>query len=175
MILESLLFLGIEYLEAFAEADTIVFDKTGTLTAACPRVEEVLDFTGKGADEMLRVAACIEEHFPHSMARAVTRAAQEKGLYHEEEHAAVEYVVAHGVATALHGQRALIGSHHFIFEDEGVTCTQDQLQQIGLGVPATVQLSQMLRSRGLDVPEGILSLQEMAQWIQTQSKEAGHV
>lgn len=121
---------GGKYLEAFAEADTIVFDKTGTLTAACPRVEEVLDFTGKGADEMLRVAACIEEHFPHSMARAVTRAAQEKGLYHEEEHAAVEYVVAHGVATALHGQRALIGSHHFIFEDEGVTCTQDQLQQI---------------------------------------------
>ena len=109
---------GGKYLEAFAEADTIVFDKTGTLTAACPRVEEVLDFTGRGEDELLRCAACIEEHFPHSMARAVTRAAEERGLNHEERHAEVEYVVAHGVATTLEGERALIGSRHFIFEDE---------------------------------------------------------
>ncbi len=117
---------GGKYLEAFAEADTIVFDKTGTLTAACPRVEEVLDFTGRGEDELLRCAACIEEHFPHSMARAVTRAAEERGLNHEERHAEVEYVVAHGVATTLEGERALIGSRHFIFEDEGVACTDEQ-------------------------------------------------
>ena len=121
---------GGKYLEAFAEADTIVFDKTGTLTAACPRVEEVLDFTGRGEDELLRCAACIEEHFPHSMARAVTRAAEERGLNHEERHAEVEYVVAHGVATTLEGERALIGSRHFIFEDEGVACTDEQAGRI---------------------------------------------
>ena len=121
---------GGKYLEAFAEADTIVFDKTGTLTAACPRVEEVLDFTGRGEDELLRCAACIEEHFPHSMARAVTRAAEERGLNHEERHAEVEYVVAHGVATTLEGERALIGSRHFIFEDEGVACTDEQARRI---------------------------------------------
>lgn len=121
---------GGKFLEAFAEADTIVFDKTGTLTAACPTVEQVLDFTGRGEVELLRLAACIEEHFPHSMARAVTRAAQARGLRHEEEHAEVEYVVAHGVATMLHGQRALIGSHHFIFEDEGVVCTPEQASAI---------------------------------------------
>ena len=109
---------GGKYLEAFAEADTIVFHQPATLTAACPRVEEVLDFTGRGEDELLRCAACIEEHFPHSMARAVTRAAEERGLNHEERHAEVEYVVAHGVATTLEGERALIGSRHFIFEDE---------------------------------------------------------
>ena len=105
---------GGKYLEAFAEADTIVFDKTGTLTAACPRVEEVLDFTGRGEDELLRCAACIEEHFPHSMARAVTRAAEERGLNHEERHAKVEYLVAHGIA----------------FEDEGVACTDEQARRI---------------------------------------------
>ena len=121
---------GGKFLEAFAEADTIVFDKTGTLTAASPKVEEVLDFTGRGTDEILRIAACIEEHFPHSMARAVTRAAAEKGLNHEEKHTEVEYVVAHGVATSLEGQRALIGSQHFIFEDEGVTCTEAQAKAI---------------------------------------------
>ena len=121
---------GGKYLEAFAEADTIVFDKTGTLTAACPQVEGVLDFTGRGEDELLRCAACMEEHFPHSMARAVTRAAQERGLNHEERHAEVEYVVAHGVATTLEGERALIGSRHFIFEDEGATCTPEQEARI---------------------------------------------
>ena len=120
---------GGKYLEAFAEADTIVFDKTGTLTAACPRVEEVLDFTGRGEDELLRCAACIEEHFPHSMARAVTRAAEERGLNHEERHAEVEYVVAHGVATTLEGERALIGSRHFIFEDEGVVIPEGEKER----------------------------------------------
>ena len=121
---------GGKHLEAFAEADTIVFDKTGTLTAACPQVEGVIDFTGRGEDELLRCAACMEEHFPHSMARAVTRAAEEKGLNHEERHAEVEYVVAHGVATTLEGERALIGSRHFIFEDEGVICTPEQEARI---------------------------------------------
>ena len=121
---------GGKFLEAFAEADTVVFDKTGTLTAACPTVEQVLDLSGRGEDELLRLAACIEEHFPHSMARAVTRAAQARGLRHEEEHAEVEYVVAHGVATTIHGQRALIGSHHFIFEDEGTTCSPEQAAAI---------------------------------------------
>ena len=93
-------------------------------------MEEVLDFTGRGEDELLRCAACIEEHFPHSMARAVTRAAEERGLNHEERHAEVEYVVAHGVATTLEGERALIGSRHFIFEDEGVACTDEQAGRI---------------------------------------------
>ena len=93
-------------------------------------MEEVLDFTGRGEDELLRCAACIEEHFPHSMARAVTRAAEERGLNHEERHAEVEYVVAHGVATTLEGERALIGSRHFIFEDEGVACTDEQARRI---------------------------------------------
>ena len=124
---------GGKHLEAFAEADTIVFDKTGTLTAACPQVEGVIDFTGRGEDELLRCAACMEEHFPHSMARAVTRAAEEKGLNHEERHAEVEYVVAHGVATTLEGERALIGSRHFIFEDEGVICTPEQEARIDAG------------------------------------------
>lgn len=121
---------GGKFLEAFAEADTIVFDKTGTLTAACPQVERVMDFTGRGEDFILRTAACIEEHFPHSMARAVTRAATARGLHHEEEHAQVEYVVAHGVATTLYGARALIGSHHFIFEDESVPLTPEQDEAI---------------------------------------------
>ena len=121
---------GGKFLEEFAEADTIVFDKTGTLTAACPKVEQVLDFTGRGEEEILRIAACIEEHFPHSMARAVTRAAEEKQLRHREEHAEVKYVVAHGVATELHGRRALIGSRHFIFEDEGISCTPEQEAEI---------------------------------------------
>ena len=121
---------GGKFLEAVARADTIVFDKTGTLTAACPQVEGVIDFTGRGEDELLRCAACMEEHFPHSMARAVTRAAEEKGLNHEERHAEVEYVVAHGVATTLEGERALIGSRHFIFEDEGVICTPEQEARI---------------------------------------------
>ena len=127
---KNVLVRDLHSLENLAHCDVVCLDKTGTLTAACPRVEEVLDFTGRGEDELLRCAACIEEHFPHSMARAVTRAAEERGLNHEERHAEVEYVVAHGVATTLEGERALIGSRHFIFEDEGVACTDEQAGRI---------------------------------------------
>lgn len=110
---------GGKYLEAVAEADTIVFDKTGTLTKAQPTVAEVISFNGENPDELLRIAACMEEHFPHSMAKAVVEAAREKQLTHEEMHSKVEYIVAHGIVTTIEGKRAIIGSHHFVFEDEG--------------------------------------------------------
>ena len=112
---------GGKFLEAAAEAETIVFDKTGTLTCAAPRVTEVVPFGGRDADEMLRLAACLEEHFPHTIANAVVEAAREKDLRHDEIHSRVEYVVAHGIASAVGEERVLIGSSHFIFEDEGVT------------------------------------------------------
>ena len=110
---------GGKYLEAMAEAKTIVFDKTGTLTKAQPKVVDVVPFTDKmGADELLRIAACLEEHFPHSMAKAVVDAARERNLVHEEMHTQVEYIVAHGISTTVEGKRAVIGSYHFVFEDE---------------------------------------------------------
>ncbi|MDO4531406.1 MAG: heavy metal translocating P-type ATPase [Bacillota bacterium] len=112
---------GGKYLEAIADAKTIVFDKTGTLTKAKPTVKAVYSFCDSSEDEMLRIAACMEEHFPHSMAKAVVMAAQEKGLEHEETHSKVEYIVAHGVVTTIEEKRAIIGSHHFVFEDEGCT------------------------------------------------------
>ena len=112
---------GGKYMEAVAEADTIVFDKTGTLTKAEPTVAEVVPFGGNNADEMLRMAACMEEHFPHSMAKAVMDAAKERGLTHEEMHSKVEYIVAHGISTMVDGRKAIIGSHHFVFEDEKCT------------------------------------------------------
>lgn len=112
---------GGRYLEAIANADVIVFDKTGTLTHACPKVVDVVPFGGRDALEMLRLAACLEEHFPHSMANAVVQAARERGLSHEEMHSDVEYVVAHGIASTVGGERVLIGSAHFAFEDEGCT------------------------------------------------------
>ena len=111
---------GGKYLEAYAAADTIVFDKTGTLTNACPKVTDVVPFGGNTREYVLRTAACLEEHFPHSVAAAVVEAARNEGLNHEEEHAEVEYLVAHGVATTLLGERAIIGSAHFVFEDEGI-------------------------------------------------------
>ena len=110
---------GGKYLEAVAGADTLVFDKTGTLTKACPTVVEVIPFGGGDRDEMLRIAACLEEHYPHSMANAVVRAAKEKGLTHDEMHAKVEYVVAHGISSTIEDKRVVIGSQHFVFEDEG--------------------------------------------------------
>lgn len=116
---------GGKYLEAFAAADTIVFDKTGTLTNACPKVTDIVPFEGFTRDYVLRTAACLEEHFPHSVAAAVVERAREEGLNHEEEHAEVEYLVAHGVATSLHGQRAIIGSAHFIFEDENIPLSDE--------------------------------------------------
>lgn len=112
---------GGRYLEAMAEADTIVFDKTGTLTKAQPTVAKVISFNGYGPDELLRIAACMEEHFPHSMAKAVVDAAKERGLDHEEMHSKVEYVVAHGISTMINGKKAVIGSYHFVFEDEACT------------------------------------------------------
>ena len=109
---------GGKYLEAMAEADTIVFDKTGTLTKAQPTVVDVVSFNGKTPDELLRIAACLEEHFPHSMAKAVVDAARKKNLVHEEMHSKVQYIVAHGISTTINDKKAVIGSYHFVFEDE---------------------------------------------------------
>jgi P-type E1-E2 ATPase len=115
---------GGKFLELFAKADTMIFDKTGTLTSACPKVSQVIPLKeGVEPDFILRTAACLEEHFPHSMARAVVRKAQEEELNHEEEHAEVDYIVAHGIASMLHGQKVLVGSYHFLFEDEGIPMT----------------------------------------------------
>lgn len=112
---------GGKFLEAVAEADTIVFDKTGTLTKAQPTVVDVVSFNGDSKENLLRLAACMEEHFPHSMAKAVMDAAKERGLTHEEMHSKVEYIVAHGISTTVDGRKAIIGSHHFVFEDEKCT------------------------------------------------------
>ena len=109
---------GGKFMEAVAEADTIVFDKTGTLTKAQPTVADIVSFNGDSKENLLRLAACMEEHFPHSMAKAVMDAAKERGLTHEEMHSKVEYIVAHGISTTVNGQKAIIGSHHFVFEDE---------------------------------------------------------
>lgn len=110
---------GGKFLEAVAEADTVVFDKTGTLTRACPEVVDVIPFCDMESDELLRVAACMEEHFPHSMAKAVVDAAKAKNLEHEEMHTKVQYRVAHGISTEIDHKKAIIGSAHFVFEDEG--------------------------------------------------------
>ena len=117
---------GGKYLEALAKADTIVFDKTGTLTHATPQVVQVVPFSGCGEQEVLQLAACLEEHFPHSMANAVVRAAKERGISHEEMHSEVEYIVAHGIASRVGGTRVVIGSAHFIFEDEGCTIPAEE-------------------------------------------------
>ena len=117
---------GGKYLEALAKADTIVFDKTGTLTHATPQVVQVIPFSGCEEREVLQLAACLEEHFPHSMANAVVRAAKERGISHEEMHSEVEYIVAHGIASRVGGQRVVIGSHHFVFEDEQCTVPAEE-------------------------------------------------
>ena len=109
---------GGRYLEAMAEADTIVFDKTGTLTKAQPTVKQVVAFNGMGENELLRIAACLEEHFPHSMAKAVVQAAIDRHLVHEELHSKVEYIVAHGISSKINDKKVVIGSYHFVFEDE---------------------------------------------------------
>lgn len=121
---------GGKYLEAFAAADTIVFDKTGTLTNAEPVLDKVIPFGRYSEEEVLRTAACIEEHFPHSMARAIVKGAENRGVVHAEEHAEVNYIVAHGIATTLHGERAVIGSRHFVCEDEGVVISDEQQSRI---------------------------------------------
>jgi heavy metal translocating P-type ATPase len=120
---------GGKYLEAMAEADTIVFDKTGTLTKASPVVADVISFNGQSAAELLRIAACLEEHFPHSMAKAVVNAASKVNLVHEEMHSKVEYVVAHGISSSIEGKKVVIGSYHFVFEDEGCKIPEGKQQQ----------------------------------------------
>ena len=120
---------GGKYLEAVAEADTIVFDKTGTLTKAKPTVVDVVSFNGESTDELLRIAACLEEHFPHSMAKAVVEAATQKNLEHEEMHSKVEYIVAHGIASTINEKRAVIGSAHFVFEDENCVIPEGEQEK----------------------------------------------
>ena len=116
---------GGKFLEAVAEAETIVFDKTGTLTKAKPVVSDVVSFNGMEKEELLRIAACLEEHFPHSMANAVVQEAKKRHLVHEEMHSRVDYIVAHGIATYVGEERVVIGSHHFVFEDEKCTLPED--------------------------------------------------
>lgn len=117
---------GGKYMEAVSEAKTIVFDKTGTLTRATPVVKDVVSFCNETPDELLRIAACLEEHFPHSMAKAVVDAAKDRNLGHDEMHTKVEYVVAHGISTTINGKRAVIGSYHFVFEDEKCIVSEDR-------------------------------------------------
>ena len=131
---------GGKFLEAVAQADTIVFDKTGTLTHACPRVARIVPFNGKEEAEMLRLAACLEEHFPHSMANAVVEEAHRRGLTHEERHARVEYLVAHGIASSVDGEQVRIGSAHFIFEDEKVTIPEGEQAKFDALPPEYSQL-----------------------------------
>lgn len=131
---------GGKFLEAVARADTIVFDKTGTLTHACPRVVQVVPFGGRDEAEMLRLAACLEEHFPHSMANAVVAEAKRRGLTHEEYHSKVEYLVAHGIASAVDGEQVRIGSAHFIFEDEGVQIPTEEQARFDALPPEYSQL-----------------------------------
>ena len=154
---------GGRFLEAVAEADTIVFDKTGTLTHSSPKVAEVITFGGRDEAEMLRLAACLEEHYPHSIANAVVAAAAERGLEHAEFHSKVEYVVAHGISSMVEGERVLIGSHHFIIEDEGCTTPDERIFRhlpmeyshlylaIGGEVAAVICIEDPLREEAADV------------------------
>ncbi len=127
---------GGKFLEALSEADTIVFDKTGTLTHACPVVADVIPFGSREANEMLRVAACLEEHFPHSMANAVVRAAKDRSLAHEEMHSEVQYIVAHGISSTVNGEKVVIGSAHFVFEDESCTIPEGEKERFEALDPA---------------------------------------
>ena len=120
---------GGKYLETLSKADTIVFDKTGTLTYATPKVADIVTFADYKEEDMLRLAACLEEHYPHSMANAVVEAAKERGLSHEEYHSQVQYVVAHGISSMVEGKKVLIGSAHFVFEDEGCTIPEDEREK----------------------------------------------
>ena len=163
---------GGKYLEAYAAADTIVFDKTGTLTNACPKVTDVVPFGGNTWEYVLRTAACLEEHFPHSVAAAVVEAARNEGLNHEEEHAEVEYLVAHGVATTLQGERAIIGSAHFVFEDEGIplsdadraiieeksNCSSTIFLAIGGKLAGMLVINDPVREEAAEVISGLRSL-----------------
>lgn len=138
---------GGKYLEAMAEADTIVFDKTGTLTKANPTVVDVVSFNGQDSDELLRIAACLEEHFPHSMAKAVVDAAAEKNLEHEEVHSEVEYIIAHGISSMIDGQKVVIGSHHFVFEDEKCTVDPEKMDTFNSLPPEYSHLYMAINNR----------------------------
>ena len=163
---------GGKFLEAVAQADTIVFDKTGTLTHACPVVAKVIPFGGRSEDDMLRVAACLEEHFPHSMANAVVRAARERDLAHEEMHSQVEYIVAHGISSMVENKKVVIGSAHFIFEDEQCTVPADEQDKydalppefshlylaIGGELAAVICIADPLRPEARDVMKALRAL-----------------
>ena len=163
---------GGKFLEAAAQADTIVFDKTGTLTHACPVVAKVIPFGGHSADDMLRVAACLEEHFPHSMANAVVRAARERDLAHEEMHSQVEYIVAHGISSMVEDKKVVIGSAHFIFEDEKCSIPADEQEKydalppefshlylaIGGELAAVICIADPLRPEARDVMKALRAL-----------------
>ena len=163
---------GGKFLEKVAEADTIVFDKTGTLTYACPSVKDIVTFDNADKDEMLRLAACLEEHYPHSMANAVVKAAEEKGLIHEEKHSKVEYVVAHGIASSIDGEKVVIGSYHFVFEDEGCIIAENEKEKfenlsdeyshlymaIGGRVKAAIMIDDPVKSEAKDVIQNLRSL-----------------
>ena len=163
---------GGKFLEAVAAADTIVFDKTGTLTHACPRVAQVVSFGTKEEAEMLRLAACLEEHFPHSMANAVVEEAKRRGLRHEEYHSKVEYLVAHGIASTVNGERVLIGSAHFVFEDEGCVIPEGEQERfdalppeyshlylaIGGQLAAVICISDPLREEAKEVLSALRAL-----------------
>jgi len=163
---------GGKFLEAVAAADTIVFDKTGTLTRACPRVAQVVPFGGKEEAEMLRLAACLEEHFPHSMANAVVEEAKRRGLRHEEYHSKVEYLVAHGIASTVDEERVLIGSAHFVFEDEGCVIPEGEQERfdalppeyshlylaVGRQLAAVICISDPLREEAKEVLSALRTL-----------------
>ena len=163
---------GGKFLEAVAEADTIVFDKTGTLTKAQPTVVDVVSFNGDSKENLLRLAACMEEHFPHSMAKAVMDAAKERGLTHEEMHSKVDYIVAHGIATYVNGERVVIGSHHFVFDDEQCIIPDEHKQAfdelppyyshlymaIGGKLAAVILIEDPLRDEAKDTIDALRSL-----------------
>jgi P-type E1-E2 ATPase len=117
-------------MEAMAEADTLVFDKTGTLTHATPTLMDVVSFEGRDPDEMLRIAACLEEHYPHSVANAIVKGAKDKGLDHDELHSKVEYIVAHGISSSIDNEHVVIGSYHFVMEDEGCIIPEDEAYKL---------------------------------------------
>ena len=134
---EGMMVKGGKHLETLSEVDTVVFDKTGTLTKATPVLERIISLTDKYTeDELLKVAACIEEHFPHSVARAIVKAAMDRGIEHREEHTEVNYIVAHGISTTLYGEKVVIGSKHFILEDEQ-SDVSDEAKEIIAGISTT--------------------------------------
>ncbi len=163
---------GGRFLEAVAEADTIVFDKTGTLTRAEPRVAKIVTFGGCDESECLRLAACLEEHYPHSIANAVVNEAEKRGLLHEEKHSAVQYVVAHGISSSIDGRKAVIGSYHFVFEDEGVQVPDSEENKlnelpseysplylaVGGKLAAVICIEDPLRPEAADVITGLKKL-----------------